>query len=199
MEAYLLSFRQRRRGWRPVAHPPGGAVHPRVDSKVGRGDRRARRDAACGFDRARGARVNRRQPRVVNARLAYAAFEDVFGATRFKSPPRRARTCSPLGVHEHEEPLPPRRAVRRGADRADTVNTIPPDARRVQRPRRGRDAHPATPWTRRALFGKRIAPCVPVESPYRPVEGVTGVRESYDDPLGAIETRRREGALEERN
>jgi transaldolase len=136
---------------------------------------------------------------VDNARLAYAAFEQVFGTPRFAA--LRAK-----GAHV-QRPLWASTSTKNPAYRdvlyveeligPDTVNTIPPatlvafnDHGVVEaRIRNSMDEA-------RALFGKLNALGVPVESLIDQLEGegVVAFEKSYDDLLGAIETRRRQDA-----
>ena len=134
---------------------------------------------------------------VDNARLAYAAFEQVFATPRFAA--LRAK-----GAHV-QRPLWASTSTKNPAYRdvlyveeligPDTVNTIPPatldafnDHGVVET--RIRNGMPEA----RALFGRLNALGVPVEALIDQLEdeGVKSFAKSYDDLLAAIETRRRD-------
>lgn len=201
MEAYLLGLEQRAAAGGDLSRIRSVASFfiSRVDSKVDAAiDARAATLPAGSTERAELESL-RGKAAVANARLAYAAFEDVFGAARFKA-------LAAKGAHV-QRPLWASTSTKNPSYRdvlyveeligPDTVNTIPPatlvafnDHGVVEtRVRNSMDEA-------RALFGKLDALGVPVESLIDQLEGegVTAFAKSYDDLLGAIETRRREGA-----
>lgn len=201
MEAYLLGLEQRAAAGGDLSRIRSVASFfiSRVDSKVDAAiDARAATLPAGSTERAELESL-RGKAAVANARLAYAAFEEVFGAARFKA-------LAAKGAHV-QRPLWASTSTKNPAYRdvlyveeligPDTVNTIPPatlvafnDHGVVEtRIRNSMDEA-------RALFGKLNALGVPVESLIDQLEGegVTAFAKSYDDLLGAIETRRREGA-----
>jgi transaldolase len=138
---------------------------------------------------------------IVNARLAYAEFERVFGSPRFAA-------LQAKGAHA-QRPLWASTSTKNPAYRdvlyveeligPDTVNTIPPatlDAfndHGVVESRIHRDMEAA-----RALFGRLAALGVPVEALIDQLEdeGVKSFAKSYDDLLGTLEGRRREMAAQ---
>ena len=201
MEAYLLGLEQRAAAGGDLSRIRSVASFfiSRVDSKVDAAiDARAATLPAGSTERAELESL-RGKAAVANARLAYAAFEEVFGAARFKA-------LAAKGAHV-QRPLWASTSTKNPSYRdvlyveeligPDTVNTIPPatlvafnDHGVVEtRIRNSMDEA-------RALFGKLNALGVPVESLIDQLEGegVTAFAKSYDDLLGAIETRRREGA-----
>jgi transaldolase len=134
---------------------------------------------------------------VANARLAYAEFEAVVAGSRFKALEQR-------GAHR-QRPLWASTSTKNKAYRdvfyveeligPDTVNTIPPatlaafnDHGRVET--RIRHDVPGA----RAVFARLTALGVPIETLIGELEaeGVEAFGRSFDDLLGALETRRRE-------
>ncbi len=201
MEAYLLGLEQRAAAGGDLSKIRSVASFfiSRVDSKVDAAiDARAATLPAGSTERAELESL-RGKAAVANARLAYAAFEEVFGAPRFK-------TLAAKGAHV-QRPLWASTSTKNPSYRdvlyveeligPDTVNTIPPATLVVfndhgvveTRIRNSMDEA-------RALFGKLNALGVPVESLVDQLEGegVVAFEKSYDDLLGAIEARRREGA-----
>lgn len=201
MEAYLLGLEQRAAAGGELSNIRSVASFfiSRVDSKVDAAiDARAATLPAGSTERAELESL-RGKAAVANARLAYAAFESVFGAARFQ-------TLAAKGAHV-QRPLWASTSTKNPAYRdvlyveeligPDTVNTIPPatlaafnDHGVVET--RIRNAMDEA----RALFGKLDALGVPVESLIGQLEGegVVAFEKSYDDLLGAIEARRRDGA-----
>ena len=137
------------------------------------------------------------QAAVANARLAYAEFEAVVAGSRF-------RALEARGAHR-QRPLWASTSTKNKAYRdvlyveeligPDTVNTLPPatlaafnDHGRVE-PRIRHDLAGA-----RAVFTRLTELGVPVESLIGELEGegVQAFAKSFDDLLGALETRRRE-------
>ncbi|MCC6653039.1 MAG: transaldolase [Candidatus Eisenbacteria bacterium] len=169
----------------------------RVDSKVDAAiDARAATLPAGSTERSELESLRGRAA-VDNARLAYAAFEQVFGTPRFAA--LRAK-----GAHV-QRPLWASTSTKNPAYRdvlyveeligPDTVNTIPPatlDAFNDHGVVETRIRNGMT--DARALFGKLNALGVPVESLIDQLEGegVKSFAKSYDDLLAAIETRRRD-------
>jgi transaldolase len=175
----------------------------RVDTKVDAAIER--RLATLPDPAAPGARATERaeleslrgQAAVANARLAYAEFEAVIAGERY----RRLRE---RGAHP-QRPLWASTSTKNKAYRdvlyveeligPDTVNTLPPatlaafnDHGRVEA--RIRHDLPGA----RAVFARLTALGVPVESLIGELEaeGVQAFAKSFDDLLGALETRRRE-------
>ncbi len=134
---------------------------------------------------------------VANARLAYAAFQQVFGGARF-------RALQDNGAHT-QRPLWASTSTKNPAYRdvmyieeligADTVNTIPPatlaafNDHGVLEVRISHDLDAA-----RALFPRLTALGVPVVALIDELEpeGVLAFAKSYDELLATLETRRRE-------
>lgn len=169
----------------------------RVDSKVDAAiDQRLASLPAGATERAELESL-RGKAAVANARLAYAEFERVFGGARFAALQAR-------GAHA-QRPLWASTSTKNPAYRdvlyveeligPATVNTLPPatlDAfndHGVVETRIHRDLDAA-----RALFGRLAALGVPAEALIDQLEGegVASFAKSYDDLLGALETRRLE-------
>ncbi|MFN8589484.1 MAG: transaldolase [Candidatus Eisenbacteria bacterium] len=199
MEAYLSGLEQRAAAGGALANIRSVASFfvSRVDSKVDAAiDARAATLPAGSTERLELESLRGRAA-VDNARLAYAAYEEVFGSPRFAA--LRSR-----GAHV-QRPLWASTSTKNPAYRdvlyveeligPDTVNTIPPatlvafnDHGVVEARIRNGLAEA------RALFGRLNALGVPVEALIEQLEdeGVKAFEKSYDDLLGAIETRRRE-------
>jgi transaldolase len=171
----------------------------RVDSKVDAAiDARAATLPAGSTERAELEGLRGRAA-VANARLAYAAYEDVFGGARFAA--LRGR-----GAHV-QRPLWASTSTKNPAYRdvlyveeligPDTVNTMPPatlvayNDHGVLEARIRHDVAGA-----RALFTRLPALGVPIEALIDQLEdeGVKSFAKSYDELLAALEARRREMA-----
>ncbi len=197
MEAYLSGLEQRAAAGGDLAliRSVASFFVSRVDSKVDAAiDARAATLPAGSTERLELESLRGRAA-VDNARLAYAAYEVVFGGPRFAAlKAKGAHTQRPLWASTSTK-NPAYRDVLYVEELIgpDTVNTIPPatlvafnDHGVVEsRIRNGlADA--------RALFGRLNALGVPVESLIDQLEeeGVQSFAKSYDDLLGAIEARR---------
>ena len=198
MEAYLAGLEQRAATGGALANIRSVASFfiSRVDSKVDAAiDARAATLPAGSTERLELESLRGRAA-VDNARLAYAAYEEVFGSPRFGA-------LKAKGAHV-QRPLWASTSTKNPAYRdvlyveeligPDTVNTIPPatlvafnDHGVVETRIRNGLAEA------RALFGRLNALGVPVESLIDQLEdeGVKAFAKSYDDLLEAIETRRR--------
>ena len=134
---------------------------------------------------------------VANARLAYAEFESVIAGTRFKKLRER-------GAHP-QRPLWASTSTKNKAYRdvlyveeligPDTVNTVPPatlDAFNDHGKVESRIRHDVP--GARAVIARLTALGVPAEALIGELEGegVQAFGKSFDDLLGALETRRRE-------
>ena len=122
-------------GWRAPTSPAFGA--PRAWR--GHRARRQRRAASSSAGSTRRSTPPRRardamrpaplrgKAAIANAKLAYEAYGEIFGGDEFADlrAAGRTRPALPVGQHQHEKPRLPRRALRRGAHRSRTVDTMP--------------------------------------------------------------------------
>lgn len=197
MEAYLLGLEQRAAaggalsGIRSVASFFVSRVDSKVDAAI---DARAATLPAGSTERLELESLRGRAA-VDNARLAYAAYEAVFGAPRFVAlKAKGAHTQRPLWASTSTK-NPAYRDVLYVEELIgpDTVNTIPPATLVAFNDHGVVESRIRNGLTEaRALFGRLHALGVPVESLIDQLEeeGVQSFAKSYDDLLGAIEARR---------
>jgi len=199
MDAYLAGLEQRAAagGDLSTVRAVASFFVSRVDSKVDAVIEQRLASLPPGASERAELESLRGKAAVVNARLAYAEFERVFGSPRFQA-------LQAKGAHA-QRPLWASTSTKNPAYRdvlyveeligPDTVNTLPPatlDAfndHGVVEPRIHRDLDQA-----RALFGRLAALGVPAEALIDQLEeeGVKAFAKSYDDLLATLETRRRE-------
>jgi transaldolase len=201
MDAWLGGLERRATRGEPVAGVFSVASFfvSRVDSKVDAAIETARLALPAG-DRARAELESfRGRAAVANARLAYAAFREMAGGSRYGSLRKRgAPVQRPLWASTStKNPAYPDTLYVDELIGADTVNTMPPqtlaafnDHGRVE-PSIERDLDGA-----RALFVRLPALGVPIDLLIDQLEpeGVAAFARSYEALLAAIETRRREFA-----
>ena len=204
MDAWLAGLEQRLRapggagsGDLPALRSVASFFVSRVDTKVdGAIERRVATLPAGSTERAELESLRGRAA-VANARLAYAEFEAVIAGARYRALEKR-------GAHP-QRPLWASTSTKNKAYRdvlyveeligPDTVNTLPPatlaafnDHGRVE----SRIRHDLA--GARAVFTRLTELGVPVEALIGELEGegVQAFAKSFDDLLGALETRRRE-------
>ena len=70
------------------------------------------------------------QVAIANAKLAYQRYKEIVAGERGKRSPTQGARVQRLAVgeHKHQEPEVPGPPLHRGADRPDTVDTVPPGA-----------------------------------------------------------------------
>ncbi|HTR96913.1 MAG TPA: transaldolase [Candidatus Acidoferrales bacterium] len=198
MEAYLTGLEQRLAAGGTLGELRSVASFfvSRVDSKV---DAAIEQRAAALSEAAQKRELEslRGQAAVANARIAYAAFEEVFGGERFaRLSSRGARVQRPLWASTSTK-NPAYRDVLYVEELIgpDTVNTMPPQTlaafndHGVAEVRIRRDLDRA-----RALFRRLPELGVPIDALIGQLEdeGVKAFAKSYDELLEAIESRRRE-------
>ena len=197
MDAWLAGLEQAKPGDIPALRSVASFFVSRVDTKVdGAIERRVATLPPGATERAELESLRGRAA-VANARLAYAEFEAVIAGARYRALEKR-------GAHP-QRPLWASTSTKNKAYRdvlyveeligPDTVNTLPPatlaafnDHGRVE-PRIRHDLAGA-----RAVFTRLTELGVPVEALIGELEGegVQAFAKSFDDLLGALETRRRE-------
>ena len=132
----IFSLERYRAGDRRLARPAWS--RPRRPATTCRRSRRWRRSSSAGWTPRSTSGWTRSAPpealalrgkaAIANARLAYAAFEEVVQLRpRWQALRRRRRpaAASAVGVHRREEPRLPRHHLRRRLVTPDTVNTMP--------------------------------------------------------------------------
>ena len=197
MDAWLAGLEQAKPGDISALRSVASFFVSRVDTKVdGAIERRVATLPPGATERAELESLRGRAA-VANARLAYAEFEAVIAGARYRALEKR-------GAHP-QRPLWASTSTKNKAYRdvlyveeligPDTVNTLPPatlaafnDHGRVE-PRIRHDLAGA-----RAVFTRLTELGVPVEALIGELEGegVQAFAKSFDDLLGALETRRRE-------
>jgi len=197
MDAWLAGLEQAKAGDLPRLRSVASFFVSRVDTKIdGAIERRLATLPAGASERAELESL-RGKAAVANARLAYAEFEAVVAGPRFQA-------LHAKGAHR-QRPLWASTSTKNKAYRdvlyveeligPDTVNTVPPatlaafnDHGTVES--RIRHDVPGA----RAVLARLTALGVPAESLIGEleVEGVQAFAKSFDDLLGALETRRRE-------
>ena len=134
MDAYLAGLEDAKEAGKDLStiHSVASFFVSRVDTEV---DKRLDKIGTDEADAVRG------EAAVANARLAYAAFEEVFGSDRFTALARRRgqRPAAAVGLHRREGRALPRHQVRhRPRRRRHRQHHAGEDPRGVRRPRRGR-------------------------------------------------------------